>query len=174
MIGVDVKRILVISDTHGNQSYLRQVCLAEKYDIIFHLGDDYTDLEENTDLTLSKEVYRVPGVLNKIINDEIVPIILHVTIENWRFQLVHRLEDSECITPKDEVILFGHTHHPVYHYHNGVLYANPGHLKSSHHRNHQASYLLITLDKEKMHLEWKELNGTIFEERTYKHNDLNE
>jgi predicted phosphodiesterase len=157
-----VKRILVISDTHGNQSYLRQVCLSEKYDIIFHLGDDYSDLDHNHDLTDAKQVFRVPGIINEPGNPYTPPLIQHVIIDNWRFQLVHRYDDVECVEPPDEVILFGHTHQPVYHFNHGILYANPGHLKSSHHRNHHASYLMITLDEEQMHLEWKDLNGLIF------------
>jgi uncharacterized protein len=162
-----VKRILVISDTHGNQSYIRQVCLSEKYDILFHLGDDYSDLDENTDLTDSKLVIKVPGIMNHVDSSDIVPMIQHLTIENWRFQLVHRKEDIECINPTDDVILFGHTHHPIYHLHNGILYANPGHLKSKNHRNHQATYLLITLDEERMNFAWKDVNGYINEQRTF-------
>ncbi len=162
-----MKRILVMSDTHGNQPYLREVCLSEKFDVFFHLGDDYSDLDNNSDLTDTKKVFKVPGLMNNLSQDEAVPMIQHITVENWRFQLVHRQEDIEYITPPDDVVLFGHTHHPSYQFRKGILYANPGHLKSSHHRNHHASYLMITLDKEKMNLDWKDLNGQVFEQQTF-------
>lgn len=167
-----MKRILVMSDTHGNHSYLRHVCLSEKYDVLIHLGDDYSDLDNHFDFTDSKQVFRVPGIMNNVALSDNAPMILHIIIDDWRFQLVHREEDSECISPRDDVILYGHTHHPVHHFHNGVLYANPGHLKSSHHRNHDASYLMITLNAEKIELEWKDPQGNTFDEYTILRTDL--
>ncbi|HNX01560.1 MAG TPA: metallophosphoesterase family protein [Candidatus Cloacimonadota bacterium] len=158
-----MKRILVMSDTHGNQVFLRQVCQMEEYEVLFHLGDDYSDLNENDDLTDHKMVIRVPGVMDHVTRSGSVDLIQHVTIENWRFQLVHRQEDEEMIFPLDHVILFGHTHHPVHFFRNKILYANPGHLKSTHHRNHHASYMLITLDDNILNIEWKDHKGIIFD-----------
>jgi uncharacterized protein len=166
-----VKRILVMSDTHGNQTYLRKVCQSEQFDILFHLGDDYSDLETNFDLIETKQVYKVPGIMNHVGLIETIPMVQHVIIDGWKFQLVHRKEDMESTALSEDLVLFGHTHHPVYYSQNGIQYANPGHLKSSHHRDHHASYLLITLDEDRLILEWKDINCLTFEQHMLKRRD---
>jgi uncharacterized protein len=166
-----VKRILVMSDTHGNQTYLRKVCQSEQFDILFHLGDDYSDLENNFDLIEAKQVFKVPGLMNHVSSEETIPMVQHVIIESWRFQLVHRKEDTESQALPEDLVLFGHTHHPVYYFQNGIQYANPGHLKSSHHRNHHASYLLITLNDDRLILEWKDIQGLTFEQQILNRSD---
>lgn len=151
---------------------MRQVCLAEEYDVIFHLGDDYSDLNDNHDITDDKEVYRVPGIMNSISCSEKVSMIQHVCIEGWQFQLVHRQEDAEFINPHDDIVLYGHTHHPSHYRQKGILFANPGHLKNAHHRNHHASYLLITINDMILKMEWKDQEAQIFEDYTIKYNDI--
>jgi len=47
-----MKKIIILSDTHRNQKILRSVFKIEKgYTHIFHLGDDYEDLDNNFDIT---------------------------------------------------------------------------------------------------------------------------
>ena len=61
-----MKKIIVLSDTHRNQTLLRKVFSnEEELSHIFHLGDDYEDLDENSDLIEGKEVIKVPGIYHK-------------------------------------------------------------------------------------------------------------
>ena len=60
-----MKKILLISDTHNNQKLLRKVVSSVKnITHIFHLGDNYEDLDSNPDLTENIILHRVPGIYN--------------------------------------------------------------------------------------------------------------
>ena len=155
-----MKKVIVMSDTHGNQKYLRRVLEQENsYDYIFHLGDYFEDMDENPDLFENAILRRVPGIFNKrylsgsLLKTELVELL------NWRFLLVHYINDAIKYKNEADIILFGHTHNPYYSQNENTHLINPGHLKKSHHRGSDASYLVMEVESEKINLSYKTLKG---------------
>ncbi len=142
-----MKKVILISDTHGNHRYLRQVLEQEyNYDYIFHLGDFYDDINNNPDLTDKATVVRVPGIFHKDYLSNVLSKTELIEILGWRFLLVHDVQDSVRKLKDCDVILYGHTHKPHYKIKNNKHYLNPGHLKCAHHRGYDASYIVLEID----------------------------
>jgi len=155
-----MKKVIVMSDTHGNQKYLRKVLEQENsYDYIFHLGDYYEDMDENSDLFENAILKRVPGIFNKRYISGSLSKTELVELLNWRFLLVHFINDAIKFKNKTDIILFGHTHNPHYEKGKDIHLINPGHLKKSHHRGSDASYLVLEVEKEQIRLIYKTLKG---------------
>jgi putative phosphoesterase len=155
-----------MSDTHCNQHHLRKVCLQGEYDFIFHLGDDFADLNDNDDLLEGKILVRVPGNANSVLPSEQNPLKQYITIEGWHFLLVHRQQDFASSDIAD-VVCFGHTHQPDFTYHNNIPFLNPGHLKASMDRGFAASYLIMEVAPEILRCTWKSLDGKILTEQLF-------
>jgi len=155
-------KILVLSDTHGNIPLLRNVLRQEAdCDYIFHLGDTYEDIHHNDDLTDGKTICQVPGIYHPGYLDGSIPPIQIITISNWHFLLIHAFEDLPQPLPPVQVVLFGHTHQPELIKKEGILYANPGHLKQPMHRNAVASYMLFDLEEDSLSITMKASDGSI-------------
>lgn len=150
-------KIAVFSDTHGNTRGLRQavadILAVEAVDLFIHLGDDYEDadvLEE-----YEPGYLRVPGVFSGYYADKWVPNRLVEEFEGWRFLLSHTVDSHANDLPDDlkpeqliagsrvEVVLYGHTHRPDLTDKNGILFVNPGHLKTEDKKGHPASYAIL-------------------------------
>lgn len=155
-----MEKVIVMSDTHGNQKYLRRVLEQENsYDYIFHLGDFYEDMDENPDLFENAILKRVPGIFNKRYLSGSLPKTELVEILNWKFLLVHFINDAIKLKNKTDIILFGHTHNPYYSKEEETHLINPGHLKQAHHRDSDASYLVMEVESDKIKLIYKTLMG---------------
>lgn len=128
-------RILVVSDTHGNEGMLfRAHQLAGPVDAIIHTGDGELDallLEE----TLGGTVLRVAGNCD---HGSSAPRELLITLADRRLYITHGdrylvksgLEQlvEHGKTAGAEVILFGHTHQALTEQRDGILLLNPGTL----------------------------------------------
>ena len=162
-----MKKIMIISDTHKNQVLLRKAFSMERnVTHIFHLGDDYNDLDTNLDLIADKDIYKVPGIYHPVYRNGSIEPTLTVTINNWNFLLIHALEDLNKNRNNADVILYGHTHHADFRNIEGQYFINPGHLKAETDRNRKASYLIAELNDHKLNLCFKYLDGNIFLEET--------
>ena len=161
-----MKKIIILSDTHKNQKTLRNVFKVESdYTHIFHLGDDYEDLDNNFDITNDIELFRVPGVYHPGYSNGTLPIILEIEINNWRFALAHRLEDLLKTSIPADIYLYGHTHHSNYDHIEDKHFINPGHLKAKTDRSQKASYAVITIYKSNLEIQFKHLNGKVFKNK---------
>ena len=150
-----MSKILVLSDTHKNYDILKKVLKMEKnYNTIFHLGDDYEDIES---LKTEKEVslFRVPGIYHPKYLSGVLPKTLIAEIDNISFTLVHSI--SDCLNPKTNFVLFGHTHNFTFYKKDGVYFLNPGHLKSETDRGHIATYATVTINSSNIKLKIKSL-----------------
>lgn len=129
-----MKRIGVISDTHGNFDSMKAcISAAGKVDAWFHLGDFSADSEELQKLT-RLPVYSVRGNCDYKSSS---PEELTVNIEGVRFLLMHgheyyvtfddtlraclRAEELEC-----DMLLYGHTHIPELSSYGKIRVLNPG------------------------------------------------
>jgi uncharacterized protein len=141
-------RIMVVSDTHGNSLAPLTLLDGSAADMLIHLGDVIADadfIEPLLDIPLIK----VPGNCDHL---AIAPRERIETIAGRRFLITHGdihsvkngLEDlaRKAMENKAAVVLFGHTHIPFVQKQDGVLYVNPGTLKTG---SAVKSYAILTL-----------------------------
>ncbi len=161
-----MKKIIVLSDTHRNQKILRSVFKIEKEDThIFHLGDGYEDMNDNSDITDNIELIRVPGIYNLGYKDGSLPVIQEIQINSWKFALAHRLEDLMKTTISADIYLYGHTHHFNFDNIDNKYFINPGHLTARRDRDRKASYVVITINKNNAEIQFKYLDGEVFKNK---------
>lgn len=156
-----MNRIIIMSDTHGNQQMLRRVLSNENYTHIFHLGDNYNDLDDNFDLTESKDLLRVPGLYHQGYNDKSLPAIQTYSLDGWNFNLIHDIGSLKKLK-KNSIYLHGHTHNvEFFEKDKNVFTINPGHLKSQIDRGQRPSYIVAEVDENSVKFDFKELSGKI-------------
>ena len=118
-----MKRIIVLSDTHGllrpeMSQYLSQA------DVIIHGGDI------NTQAIVDKLREYAPLYIVRGNNDkqwaENLPLSLTFTIEGVRFFLVHNKKDVPPDLSDTDVVVYGHSHKYACAERDGVLWLNPG------------------------------------------------
>ncbi|HZK34406.1 MAG TPA: metallophosphoesterase [Bacillota bacterium] len=124
-------KIIVISDTHGN-NILNTIRRIDNVDVIIHLGDYYTDILPIKD-KLEVPVHYVKG--NCDFAPE-VPAQLLLELSNKRVFISHghwfnvKLGLDELIDKaieKDaDLVLYGHTHVADISMDNGIIFLNPG------------------------------------------------
>ena len=161
-----MKKIIILSDTHKNQKILRKVFKIEKeFTHIFHLGDDYEDMNDNSDITNDVELIRVPGIYHSGYKDGSLSVIQEIQINNWKFALAHRLEDLMRTTISTDIYLYGHTHHYNYDHIDDKYFINPGHLTARRDRDRKASYVVMIINKNNAEIQFKYLDGEVFKNK---------
>ena len=118
-----MKRIIVLSDTHG---LLRPEVLEylSQANIIIHGGD------VNTPAIVDKLRECAPLYIVRGNNDKEwaagLPLSLTFTIEGVRFFLVHNKKDVPADLSDADVVIYGHSHKYSCEERSGVLWLNPG------------------------------------------------
>lgn len=156
-------KIIVLSDTHQNQKFLNSILSNEDgYDYLIHLGDNYEDLDYYLPLAEKVKILRVVGIYHSDYYTGKLPKVISERIGGTEFLLAHVLGDAEReLSEKTRVVLFGHTHKPEVYEKNGVIYANPGHLKQAEDRGYEASYLCLRSGDGKLEFVQKNITGKI-------------
>ena len=158
-----MKKIIILSDTHKNQKFIRKVFKKEKeYSHIIHLGDDFEDMNDNYDITDNVDLIKIPGIYHAGYKDGTTPSVLEIEIEDWRFALAHMLEDLATVNHPADVYLYGHTHHSHYDQIGDKHFINPGHLKADSDRGQKASYVVMIINGNNLEIQFKHLDGSIF------------
>jgi putative phosphoesterase len=164
-----MKKIIILSDTHGNQKLLRQAITNEtRITHIFHLGDNYGDMDENPDLLENKKLIKVPGIFHAGYIDGSIPAIQEISLSGWNFLLVHNVNDLKKISTHTNLVLFGHTHNLSFETINKIQYLNPGHLKSKKDRKRKATYIVIDISAKVIQIHFKRINGKIIKSEIIK------
>jgi len=155
-------KILLLSDTHGNDDVLQNVLEQETDpDYIFHLGDYYEDLDKYKQIIRDIQIVKVPGIFHKGYKNRTIDAIQQVIIEGWKFLLVHDLNDAVDKARDTDCYLFGHTHYPEFYKNYSKIFINPGHLKSYKDRGSQASYNILEVSKNKLKIIVKDHTGCV-------------
>ena len=118
-----MKRVIVLSDTHG---LLRSEVLEylSQADIIIHGGDINTQSIVDK-LREYASLYIVRGNNDKVWAEGL-PQRLTFTIEGVHFFLVHNKKDVPSDLSDTHVVVYGHSHKYACEERNGVLWLNPG------------------------------------------------
>lgn len=158
------RKILVVSDSHGNHTNLRKAIevfgpRGEQLEMLIHLGDLQCSLE-NLQKLVSCPIEAVKGNCDIFGN---LPITKLITIGKETVLLTHghRYECKWSTTPMKElakangagVVLFGHTHIPLIDNSPDVKMMNPGSISEPRQEGRRPTYLVITIEEDE-HLEF--------------------
>jgi putative phosphoesterase len=142
-------KIGIVSDTHRNKELLHKavdwMVNRQKISALYHLGDDYDDVNELGDLFV--EIVQVPGTYDERYKNGTLPKKLSETVLGVTMLLVHQtdkdLTDDDLMTT--DIILHGHTHKEEIHLEDGKLFFNPGHLKGPMDKNMPPTFGMLTI-----------------------------
>ena len=131
-----MKRILVLSDSHSGNSFMRWCVESVKPDAIIHLGDYYDDgleLHEEYPLIPFNSVpgncdrYRVPPHVREVVIERVFGVDMMLThghkhwVKHGTELLVRAAQEAGV-----SAVLYGHTHIPDCWYEDGLWVLNPG------------------------------------------------
>lgn len=146
-----MKKILVLSDSHGKLNPMFLAVEAASPDLMIHLGDCWEDAGRLKAKFPQIPMERVPGNCDYS-NEQAVRII---EVEGKQLLICHghtfnvkmgylnlELKSEELGV---DAALFGHTHRVYYEYHNGILFFNPGSIGSPPFET-PASYGILEID----------------------------
>jgi putative phosphoesterase len=152
----------LVSDSHGELQNLKDAAWKLVYgwhvSLIVHLGDELEDLDAIKEMRV--EMLSVPGVYCEAYRDSAVANRLIREFEGQRVLFTHTAQAHDNDLPGDpdpqqlavsgqvDVVAFGHTHLPELRMEGGVLWVNPGHLKSEDKKGHAPSFVVLDLDRD--------------------------
>jgi len=132
-------RIIVLSDTHGSLSAFEQVFSRHpEADRYIHLGDGARDVAAFRERHPGCNLYSVRGNTDFSSGD---PLTGEMEVEGKKILYLHGhiyhvksgLTELQQFAQKKRanVVLFGHTHDPLYDFLDGVHYLNPGNCSTT-------------------------------------------
>lgn len=148
----DAMRILIVSDTHGNERNLERA-LVRTYpvDIVCHLGD----LEGGE--SYIEEICPCPVHMVSGNNDFFSPAPSEkiIEVEGFRIFMTHghrygggynlsRLREA-AHNHKCDMVFFGHTHQPMVDEDDALTVVNPGSLTYPRQAGHHPSYIVMEI-----------------------------
>jgi hypothetical protein len=127
-----MKKILVLSDSHGNVENMIRAVESTDPDMIIHLGDCWADAEELIAEFPDIPMERVPGNCDcrqdpaeRILLIEGKKIMIcHGHTQNVKSSYLNLQYTAQ--EKRVDAALFGHTHRIFYGEHNRIVYLNPG------------------------------------------------
>ena len=155
-------RIIVVSDTHQNETLLRQYvkqAMADgSVDVFIHCGDGVRDVQSVEKLLYTAyptvRIYAVRG--NCDLTARQYPVSETVMLRGVRTLITHghyyqvKKGLSQLVKAAHSLhaslVFFGHTHHPLVVQKHGITLINPGPLSSRSHPD--TAYLEVTIDNE--------------------------
>ena len=149
-------RIFVISDTHGStREIINKMQTMEKPDLIIHLGDYVEDgIKIQKELGIETIIVKGNGdyFYPEFEEDEII------TIEGRRIFLTHGHkynvnygEDNLLYKGQElnaDIILFGHTHIPIFFQESNIMVMNPGSPSMPRGYNKKKSFGILEIGSE--------------------------
>ena len=143
-------RFLILSDTHGNYPLaIKALEMAGQVDRIFHLGDGIEDARFIEEIT-GHRIIKVPGNCDLTATD---PSDISAVFADRKFFITHgdsynvksglALLHKKACMENVQIVLYGHTHVGSAEVLDGILYVNPGCLRS---RWPDTSYAILSID----------------------------
>lgn len=153
-------KIGIISDTHNNIKYLTMAAkqMIGNYNVstLIFLGDECEDIDKIKHMF--SEVIWVPGVFCQHYKDRNIPHRIIKKLGDNRVLLTHTpvshindfpddIKPEEMSRNEVDIVFYGHTHVPSIEEKEGVIWVNPGHLKTEDKKGHPASFAIFDTDK---------------------------
>lgn len=131
-----IMRVLVMSDTHGDVSSVREALMCQpKAEVVFHLGDGAQDLMDLRSSFPEKLFLQLRGNCDW---GSSLPYEEEIELEGIKIFASHghlyqvKLGEAELLAAarrRDaDIVLYGHTHVPDNRYEDGLYILNPGSL----------------------------------------------
>lgn len=146
-------RILIISDTHGQQKYLEQILdRIGKIDALIHCGD-VEGQEDYITALCGCPVYIVAGnndyfsMLDREIEFDLGPYHIFLTHGHYYGVSINNegiLDEGQ--SRNADIVMFGHTHKPCLERYKGVTLLNPGSLSYPRQQGKKPSFMLMEID----------------------------
>lgn len=146
-------KILVVSDTHGNNTNLRKAIanMGENLDLMIHLGDFMCSTDVIKELA-GCPVEMVKGNCDSFCNLQSAALIEiaghkafithgHIYGGKWG---IGTMKDI-ALENGAEIIMFGHTHEPIIEKYPGITVINPGSLSRPRQDGHRPTYIVMTV-----------------------------
>ncbi|MCR5720242.1 MAG: metallophosphoesterase [Lachnospiraceae bacterium] len=148
-------KILIVSDSHRENSNLLKVLDKVKPDALIHCGD-IEGSEYVVSTAAGCPVYMVSGN-NDYFSD--LPQEKEVTLEGVKIWIVHGhrqrcymgvgLLVDEAAQKGADVVCYGHTHMPSVQCESGIWAVNPGSISYPRQQNRKPSYCIMEIKKDK-------------------------
>lgn len=148
-------KILIVSDTHGEDEHLDKVLIREApFDLFVHCGD-VEGREDYIQAVVDCPAYIVAGnndYYSNLPSEETFSVGKHRFLVthghyygvSWDTEkLISAVRSRNC-----DVVLFGHTHDPYIEKENGILCINPGSLTYPRQRGRRPSYVVLTVQSD--------------------------
>ena len=147
-----MKKILLVSDTHGYDENLYQVLEKEKpINMLIHCGDSEGSMQRIS----WKANCSCCFVRGNNDYDYQMPYDVNLSIEGYKVLVTHghrqhisygldRLGLHAQLEGK-QIVMFGHTHRPMIDRVSGILFLNPGSLTYPRQENRKPSYIVLTI-----------------------------
>lgn len=153
----------VLSDTHGNRSFMEAAAHAlvatHRSDVLLHLGDNYDDGEALA--RLAPEVRLVPGLWCDAYRNGAIQNVVSETFGALRIAYAHADHDLMRVAASARLALFGHTHVACIEPRDGTVWVNPGHLKARIDRSQRASYATVVIEDAAFEVSIFEFSGAL-------------
>ena len=158
-------KILVMSDSHGNDVYVAKALDREwPVDAVLHLGDFQEDEDEFALILAGEDVplYLVKGNCDyyaSVPEDRILELAGHriLMTHGHRCRVGHGIQELAhiALSCNCSIALFGHTHRPeIDDSIPGLLILNPGSIALPRQREHRKSYMILELEEGKKPEVW--------------------
>ncbi|MGL5246167.1 MAG: metallophosphoesterase family protein [Mycoplasmoidaceae bacterium] len=151
-----LKKILISSDTHGNNKYLKEAIALNKPDIVLHAGDFCCNLNEINEIAN----YVVSGNNDTVGEEELYFSLFGVNVymthgHQFISYFCKSNENSKRIYKSIknkglDLIVYGHTHVEDVDHVRKVLIINPGSISSPRNSSNRKSYAIITIRDNKI------------------------
>lgn len=149
-------RVLIVSDSHGRNTYLERVLkIAAPFDMLIHLGDlegSQHFIEEN----VTCPVEMVSGnndFFSDLERDKSIMIGCYRVLltHGHRYQVYYGTEGVKDWARANgaDIVMFGHTHIPVIDMDGDIIAVNPGSISLPRQEGHRPSYMIMEIDRNK-------------------------
>lgn len=148
-------RILIVSDSHGRNTYLERVLkIAAPFDMLIHLGDlegSQQFLEENVTCPIEM-VSGNNDFFSDLERDKSIMIGCYRVLltHGHRYKVHYGTEDIKDWARANgaDIVMFGHTHVPLIDM-DDVIAVNPGSISLPRQEGHKPSYMMMEIDRKK-------------------------
>lgn len=159
----DMRKILLMSDSHGNPENMMQAVAKEAPDMVLFMGDGWRDLQQLKRRYPKLEMHSVVGNCDWTEG----PSELVLEVEGHRILMCHGHRYSvkssllslqlAAHQAEADVVLFGHTHMLFYDWYDGLVIVNPGSIGDPR-PGASATYALLLIDGEEVKVKTGYLN----------------